>query len=311
MNLQSDKVNGISFVIPVYNQKQIPLKTINSIILQDVENIEIVIVEDGSNHLQNKLEEFFACYDNVSYKYVALQENKGTFLARIEGIKNTSFDHVCFLDSDDYYSSDNTALLNDLYNKALKEDLDIIQFGFVKKYNGFLRKKVSSKNKLIDNKKTMLDSLLYKRKGYNLTFMWNKIYKKSLLIKAIKLYKLDETKQRLTFAEDYYMQYCIFTLANSINLTDKEIYVYTKVKKLFFFKQSQDYYLKALQDVENILALIKQSQAILDNNGVSYTITSDINKSFVSYFKRVLRRKRFSNFTTLNNEFKSFLKRQS
>ncbi len=311
MNVKKTKANGISFVIPVYNQKQLPLKAINSIILQDVENIEIVIVEDGSSYLQKQLAEFFACYDNVQCKYISLKENKGTFLARIEGVKNTSFDHVCFLDSDDYYSNEDTALLNNLYTKALKEDLDIIQFGFVKEYNGFFRKKVSSKNKLIDNKKTMLDSLLYKKRGYNLTFMWNKIYKKSLLIKVIELHKLSDIKQRLTFAEDYYMQYCIFTLAKSITLTDKEIYVYTKVKKFFFFKKSQSYYLKALQDVENILTLIKQSQSILDKQGVLYKIERDINKSFVSYFKRVLRRKRFSDFKTLKNEFKAFLKRQS
>lgn len=89
----------ISVVIPSYNRAGYIEKAIDSILQQKVENLEIILIDDGSTDdtrelVQNK-------YGNkVQYFY---QENQGISGARNSGIKKAQGDYVAFLDSDDYW----------------------------------------------------------------------------------------------------------------------------------------------------------------------------------------------------------------
>ena len=92
----------ISVVIPSYNRAQHIEKAIDSVFEQKMENIEIILVDDGST--DNTREIIQKKYgDRVRYFY---QENQGSPGARNTGIKNARGDYVAFLDSDDYWRPD-------------------------------------------------------------------------------------------------------------------------------------------------------------------------------------------------------------
>jgi glycosyltransferase involved in cell wall biosynthesis len=87
----------ISVVIPSYNRAHYIEKTIDSVLEQKRDDIEIILVDDGSTDntrelVQNKYG------DQVKYVY---QENQGIPGARNTGIKNAQGDYIAFLDSDD------------------------------------------------------------------------------------------------------------------------------------------------------------------------------------------------------------------
>jgi len=92
----------ISVIIPVYNTAQYIEKCINTVRNQTYSNIELIVVDDGSNQkTKNKLKELSSKIDVLIY-----QENRGQSTARNVGIENAKGDFIIFIDSDDYVEKD-------------------------------------------------------------------------------------------------------------------------------------------------------------------------------------------------------------
>lgn len=94
----------ISVIIPTYNTLNYIEKAINSVLNQTYDNIELIIVNDGST---DGTKEFL---DDISLKYprvnVIHQKNTGVSMARNKGLDLTRGAFVCFLDSDDWLCED-------------------------------------------------------------------------------------------------------------------------------------------------------------------------------------------------------------
>ena len=92
---------NISVVIPTYNRIELLKRSIDSVINQTIKPSEIIIVDDGSNDVTEAM---------VKKKYDSLkiikQKNKGVSAARNSGIKASSGEWICFLDSDDEWKND-------------------------------------------------------------------------------------------------------------------------------------------------------------------------------------------------------------
>jgi glycosyltransferase involved in cell wall biosynthesis len=92
----------ISIIIPVYNTAQYIEKCIDSLCNQTYKNLELILVDDGSNiETKNKLKELSSKIDIIIH-----QENYGQSFARNLGIKIAKGDFIIFVDSDDYVEVD-------------------------------------------------------------------------------------------------------------------------------------------------------------------------------------------------------------
>ncbi len=88
----------ISIIIPCYNRAHTINKCIDSILNQTYKNFEIILVNDGStDFLKEKIDKYIKLNN---FKYLK-QENKGAQAARNSGIKESKYEWICFLDSDD------------------------------------------------------------------------------------------------------------------------------------------------------------------------------------------------------------------
>lgn len=96
----------VSIVIPTYNREKLIIGCLNSIIKQTYNNIEIIVVDDGST---DNTEEIIRNYINrnlqFNIKYFK-QKNNGAPSARNLGINQSSGDYIVFFDSDDFMESD-------------------------------------------------------------------------------------------------------------------------------------------------------------------------------------------------------------
>ena len=89
--------NLVSIILPVFNGKEFVREAIDSAIIQDHSNFELLIVNDGST---DETEDIIKSYSDSRIFYFK-QENKGVSSARNLGIKHMKGDFFCFLDSDD------------------------------------------------------------------------------------------------------------------------------------------------------------------------------------------------------------------
>ncbi|WP_435415253.1 glycosyltransferase family 2 protein [Polaribacter aestuariivivens] len=95
-------VDLVSIIIPVYNAHQYLEACINSVNNQTYANVEVIVVDDGSNQkTKNKIQELSTKID-----IILTQENKGQSTARNVGVKNSKGKFIIFIDSDDFVEKD-------------------------------------------------------------------------------------------------------------------------------------------------------------------------------------------------------------
>ena len=102
----------VSVIVPVFNASQYIGNTLSSILNQDFQDFEIIVVDDGST--DDSLEIINTTLENSSIPHKVIhQENSGVSVARNAGIDASSGDYLVFIDADDYVASNH---LSSLYN---------------------------------------------------------------------------------------------------------------------------------------------------------------------------------------------------
>lgn len=110
----------VSVIIPVYNCENYISKSVESVINQDISEVEIILVDDGSTDNSLKVcESLSSKYRNIK---VISQENKGPGAARNAGLKVATGDYVTFLDGDDLLPKN---IFNKVYSILKDSNSDI------------------------------------------------------------------------------------------------------------------------------------------------------------------------------------------
>ena len=118
----------VSVIIPTYNRSTVISRAIQSIIKQDYDNWELLIVDDGSNDGTPDIVESYIREDK-RIKYFYQSSNQGACVARNEGIKNACGDFITFLDSDDEYLPDKLRAQLDLFYTSPVKNLGVVSCG--------------------------------------------------------------------------------------------------------------------------------------------------------------------------------------
>jgi len=119
---------SVSIIIPAYNTEKFIEKTINSVFKQQIDNIELIVIDDGSTDItQERINLLFNCSPAGIRTILIKQENMGVSAARNRGISVASGEYIFFLDSDDYIHPD---CLRELYENARLENSDVVYCGF-------------------------------------------------------------------------------------------------------------------------------------------------------------------------------------
>ena len=112
----------ISVIVPVWGVEQYISKCLDSLVNQTLEDIEIIVVNDGSpDNSQKIIEEYVKKYPNKVKSYI--KENGGQGSARNYGIEVSTGEYIGFVDSDDYVELN---MFEKMYNKAKQDKSDIV-----------------------------------------------------------------------------------------------------------------------------------------------------------------------------------------
>ena len=122
----------ISVIVPVYNAELYLAECIESLIRQTYQNIEIILVDDGSSDHSYEICERYAM-QNSCIKLIH-QKNAGSTNARKNGLLNAAGDYVVFVDSDDWIDE---TFCNDLYWLACEYSADLVISGCIKEHSDY------------------------------------------------------------------------------------------------------------------------------------------------------------------------------
>ena len=220
----------VSIIVPVYKVEKYLNRSMDSLVNQTLDGVEIICINDGSpDNCLNILKEYQANYPDKNIVIID-KKNEGVWKGRFDGIAIAKGEYIGFTDSDDYIALD---YAEKLYNAAKESGSDISVCGFdrmdVDTGHVYSTEMTQFAGKVIDMDKNPEDILSIN------TALWNKLYKAHIL-KNMK------------------------NLPNPPRIFDDMMFlllVYLNTKRITFIKDSLYYYM-VRQD--SIMSTIKKEQ---------------------------------------------------
>ncbi|MBQ9267430.1 MAG: glycosyltransferase family 2 protein [Clostridia bacterium] len=122
----------VSILIPCYNTEKYLSKCLDTVIAQTYQNLEIILLDDGSTDGSFSIMQEYQKKDNRII--VISRENKGVAISRNELIEKSTGEYLTFVDSDDYISSDYVSSMME----AIEETSSDMAFCSVKKVYDYM-----------------------------------------------------------------------------------------------------------------------------------------------------------------------------
>lgn len=203
----------VSVIVPAYNIAEYLSTCLDSILAQDFESFEIIIVDDGSTDQTSEIaNEYEKKFDKIS---VIHQKNAGLSAARNAGVKKAKGNYLAFIDGDDLIAK---SFLSALYNaiKSTSSELavcELIEFSTQTPDEKAISKPVAKK------REEAVAGLLVGQENRDI-IVCNKLFKKELF-KNIK-FPVGELH------EDNLTTYKLFAETNSVAYIKDRLYYYRK-----------------------------------------------------------------------------------
>ena len=202
----------LSIIVPIYNAESNLNKCLEGLSKVQEDDIEIILVDDGSTDNSSFICEKFTEIDGRFILYH--KKNGGVSSARNYGLKAAQGRYVYFMDSDDCINSDKFSKMM----KCLERDIEVLCFLYSR--NDCVGEIHEPKIKEID-RSVLLSKLRKAEFSNDFGYVWNKIYKK-------KLIELNDIvfEEKLSEREDFLFNIDYFKNINNISFYEDYIYYY-------------------------------------------------------------------------------------
>lgn len=280
----------ISVIIPVYNAQKTLKRCIDSVLLQDYDNYEIVLVDDGSTDSSDKICKKYL-NENIKINYIR-QFNSGPASARNTGIKNSTGDYIYFVDADDYIES-NT--LSTMIKPIRENNADMVICGYYQILkNKKIKKSYNYETGLYQGKELYNIAISFisdVKKNHIPPYSWIRMIRKDILTENNLKYE-----DGMIRSEDYYLFVQIhFIIERLFILSNEALYYYVDTDDSITHRYVENYwesivkmYLKLKENLpkdQNIrkkldIMLLQRSMIALNNSTRSNTVKQFKNETF-------------------------------
>lgn len=236
-------MKSVSIIVPVYKVEDTLPRCVESLISQTYENLEIILVDDGSPDRCGDICDSYAAKDNRIK--VIHKKNGGVGSARNAGLDICSGDFVMFVDSDDYIDN---ICVSDCIN-AIDDNINIVYFDAIDEYQDGRKKYPTEKHQKDDSVVFKIDNSYNVNNKYQHCVSWGALYRASVVRDLrfdTSLYVGEDTLffysavlrcKKIKFISGSYYHYQIFDeSATHGSFNDKkftEIYAWQKVCAMF------------------------------------------------------------------------------
>lgn len=285
----------ISIIVPVYNAEKYLNKCIESIVHQTYNNLEILLIDDGST------DESGVICDNWAKKdkriKVIHKKNSGVSSSRNIGLDNYSGEYVTFVDSDDYIEND---MYETMLITSVKNNVDIVCCN----YNYIPNCECNHSNV----GKSFFEECCFNSKVNG--FCWNKLYKKDLLKNIyfdtnIKIYedllfqlKIEKKNTNLTWK---YIDKKLYNYRNNPNGAIGTIFEKDK-SRLDALIKINDY----LESINSKNKFVRESEFIVLMRRQEF-INRKVDKNYIKIAKKYINGGVIKNTPNIGRKFKIFV----
>lgn len=242
----------ISIIVPAYNIETFIVRCIQSIQYQTYDNLEIIIVDDGSSDKTGNIIDDIAIKD--SRVVVIHKENGGVSSARIAGINFATGDYVGFVDGDDYVEPE---MFEHLLKNAEEFEADISHCGYQMVFpDGHIDFYYNTGRKEVFNQLEGTAALV--EGSFIEPGLWNKLYRREIVMGFEKSPLWDSS---IRINEDVLMNYILFSRAKKTIYEDIPYYHYILRKGSAATTNTQHYKIK--DPIRVMRAIVKDSENTL------------------------------------------------
>ncbi len=202
----------MSVIVPVYNEADYIGETLDSIIHQNFESYEIIVINNGSTDNSLEIINEKLSKSDLPHKIIS-KSNNGVGSARNLGIDESNGEYIVFVDGDDYIHPNHLSLL---YNAGY--DFSLIQL--VKNYNG----EIISKPHFYDEK--VLSTAEFIRLELNMKIPFNFVqlsYKRDIIVNNNLRFNLD-----VNYGEDTEFALKALIYGENIKISNETTYFYVQ-----------------------------------------------------------------------------------
>lgn len=259
---------SISVIVPIYNVENYLKECLESLVNQNFNNYEVILVNDGSTDNSKIIAEEYA--ENYNHVKLINTSNNGLSAARNVGINNSTGKYLVFVDSDDYVDN---MYLNDLYEDITKNNNDISICSYEQVYDDANRNTIEVMKIKEDVQYSNIEVLKIILEGEIQCYAWNKIYKSELFKKNNIEYPLGK------LFEDIFTLILLITKSNNISFINKPLYKYRIRNGSITNKKSEQAVMDINYAIDQVNKLICESNLIYDvsdelvNFNMMYTLS--------------------------------------
>lgn len=207
-----------SVIVPVYNVENYLSRCIDSLLAQNYADLEILLIDNGSNDQSGQIcENYAAQFSNITAYHIP---NKGVGSARNFGLSKAKGEFICFVDADDYLVGN---LFSDVESQ-LDSQLDLLVFSY---YNSIEKNlsEIDRSAKILptEGKKDKSDFIALFQELFLTDMMytvWNKIYRREFLEEHQIVFESYE------LGEDVRFNLSVYQHVNTVFLVKSAYYVY-------------------------------------------------------------------------------------
>lgn len=204
----------VSVIIAAYNIQEYIGRCIESCINQSLEDIEIIVVNDGST---DKTLDIIKKYDDSRIKVIN-KKNEGLIEARKSGFNIAEGEYILFVDGDDWLKLET---LNILYNVAKEKNYDMICYKWLYKFDDDTEKKGGGVNSINIYKDVSLLDILFSGKIPHT--IWSKFIRRKFIVD-----NRIEFPSGFSYGEDLAFTYTLAMYQPLYKIIDEYLYYYYK-----------------------------------------------------------------------------------
>ncbi|MGL5351137.1 MAG: glycosyltransferase family 2 protein [Cetobacterium sp.] len=299
----------VSIVVPVYNAEKYIKRCIDSILCQTLEEIEVILVNDGSTDKSGKICDEYSLKDNRVK--VIHKKNNRVAAARNDGLRIAKGEYIGFVDSDDWIENN---MYFDMYDKAIEYECDLIMCDYTKKGKQIeytvsqpIREGYYIKKEIEDNLFKSL--IMFENIEFPVTISnWSCLLKKEIII-----------KNNLFYDED--IHYCEDSIFGSKLMYHSKSFYYMKNKFYYnyFYNQSSTTNSYNEKKWDSYLKINEKLELYFKNSGFDFSrqikinmlyftlnMLSEVGKSNENFFSKYIYCKKIINNSRVKRIFKDF-----